>query len=85
MPHNTSGPQVKNTDGAGYYGSQSWGPLGPGYGYAGPFREERTGITRPTEVPGSTHSDTGTGNNGWGGAASRSHGVVGNGTTPWTQ
>jgi len=84
MPHNTSGPGVKNTAGAGYYGSQSWGTLGPGYGYPGPV-EDRSATGFSTDQPGSTNARPGSGNNGWGGAASPSHGVTGNGIGPWTQ
>lgn len=85
MPHNTSGPGVKDTAGAGYYGSQSWGPLGPGYGNAGPAGHEGSASGFSTNQPGTTNALPGSGNNGWGGPASPSHGVTGNGTGPWTQ
>jgi hypothetical protein len=85
MPHNTSGPGVKNTAGAGYYGSQSWGPPGPSDGARGPVGESHAATGFATDQPGSTNALPGSGNNGWGGAASPSRGVTGNGIGPWTQ
>lgn len=85
MPHNTSGPSVKNTGGAGYYGGESWAAAGPGYGFGGAGSEEQGSTINSTDEPGSTGAAPGSGNNGWGGAASPSRGVTGNGVGPWTQ
>lgn len=84
LPHNTSGPGVKNTAGWGYYGSESWPSGEPGYGFSGSGGQTQQSTIFSTDQPGTTNALPGSGNNGWGGPASPSDGVTGNGIAPWT-
>lgn len=84
-PHNTTGPGVKETGGVGTYGSQRWSPESPALGF-GPLEQEQTRAPGfSTDEPGTTGNAPGSGNNGWGGPATPSGGVSGNGNSVWTQ